>query len=275
MSYEHWKAATECKTTGSWNLHTILPKDLAFFIMLASASGIVGLRGQANYAAANTYMDALARYRVSRGQKAIALDLGAMTDDGLLAETPGFLDRVLSHGALSGISRQQASGIFDHYCNPRVPDPETSQSQAIIGLGSGFETDLDGLAISRQVLLSHIRDGDNSSLLNDTPSGGEVLDHRKLFSHAASLIEAGAIVSDALARKLSRTLSAMQGEVDMHRPLHNYGVDSLLAVELRSWIAREFSANVPVFEILGGSTLATLGLLVASKSEAKHVAWTM
>jgi len=275
MSYEDWKAVTECKTTGSWNLHTLLPRDLSFFIMLSSASGVVGLRGQANYAAANTYMDALARLRVSQGEKAIALDLGAMTDDGLLAETPGFLERVLIHGALNGISRQQASGIFDHYCNPDLPVLEPTQSQSIIGLGSGAETDLDGLAISRQLLFLHIRHVDDFSTLNNASANDEVLDYKKLLVASGSLIEAGTIVSEALAQKLSRSLSAMQGEVDMQRPLHSYGVDSLLAVELRSWISRQFGADVPVFEIQGGSSLATLGILVASKSEMKHAEWTV
>ena len=60
----------------------------------------------------------------------------------------------------------------------------------------------------------------------------------------------------------------------MHRPLHNYDKDSLLAVELMSWIVLDFSANVRVFDILTGSTLATVGILVASKSEMKHAEWT-
>ena len=59
----------------------------------------------------------------------------------------------------------------------------------------------------------------------------------------------------------------MLGEVDTHRPLHN---DSLLAVDLSSWIVWDFSAIVRVCEILIGSTLATVGTLVASKNEMKH-----
>ena len=91
MSFESYNIGAACKTFGSWNLHTTLPKGMDFFIFLSSASGLVGLRGQTNYNAGNTFEDALARLRVASGEKAVSLDLGAMIDDGLLAESPELL----------------------------------------------------------------------------------------------------------------------------------------------------------------------------------------
>lgn len=273
MSFDDWEAATACKTVGSWNLHTLLPKGLDFFIMLASASGVVGLRGQANYAAGNTYMDALARYRVAQGEKAVSLDLGAMTDDGLLAENVDLLNRVLAYGALRPISREQFFAILDYYCNPALPVLTSCQSQSIIGLGSSTGPGLDGIALSRQPLFRHLRQGEDVQA-SAAPSDEQVLDFKKLFSESSSLVDGGAIMSRALIKKLSRTLSTLQNEVDMQQPLHTHGVDSLLAIELRSWIAKEFSADVPVFEILGGSTFSTIGLMVAARSKVKHALWT-
>jgi hypothetical protein len=63
--------------------------------------------------------------------------------------------------------------------------------------------------------------------------------------------------------------------VDIHTPLHKYGVDSLLAVELRNWIMREFQAEVAVFETMGGSTFSSLGLLIAQRSGVKHPLWNV
>lgn len=76
MTFDDWKLSVEPKVHGSWNLHTLLPQGMDFFICLSSISGIVGSGGQANYAAANTYMDAFVRYRIMRGEKATSLDLG-------------------------------------------------------------------------------------------------------------------------------------------------------------------------------------------------------
>ncbi|MCJ1263260.1 hypothetical protein MMC22_003130 [Lobaria immixta] len=276
MSNDDWRLGTDCKIAGSWNLHTLLPEDLDFFIMLSSASGVVGLRGQANYAAGNTYMDALARYRVAHGRRAISLDLGALTDDGLLAENTILLNRVLAYGALNPISRKQCFAILDYYCDPALPIMTPRESQAIIGLGTGAGPGLDGIALSRQAIFRHLHaDGDRLALIDADAAAEENTNFKELFATATSLADAAATVSQALIKKLSKTLSALlQSEVEMDKPLAAYGVDSLLAVELRSWIAKEFLSDVAVFEISGSSTLSTVGRLVAARSKAKHASWT-
>lgn len=271
MSNSDWRLGTDCKIVGSWNLHTLLPEDLDFFIMLSSASGIVGLRGQANYAAGNTYMDALSRHRVARGRRATSLDLGALTDDGLLAENTSLLNRVLAYGALNPISREQFFAILDYYCNPALPRQTLHQSQPIIGLGTGAGQGLDGIAFSRQAIFRHLQENDDSLVLSD--SAEENSSFKERFSAAISLSDAAGVVSQALIRKLSKTLSTLHNDVEMHQPLATYGVDSLLAVELRSWIAKEFLADIAVFEISGGSTFSTVGMLVAARSRAKHASW--
>lgn len=277
LSYSDWKVATDCKTLGSWNLHNLLPPDLDFFVMLSSVSGVVGLRGQANYASGNTFMDGLAQYRVSRGQKAVTLDLGAMTEDGLLSEDPDFLHRVLSYGTLEGISRSHFSGILDYYCNPALPLLTDGRSQVLIGLGKGGGPGLDGLSISNRPMFNHLRQsgGDNlkSGVATTTAANDdkETLDFKASFLSSTSPVERAAIVTDALIKKLSKSFPTLETNVDARKPLHSYGVDSLLAVELRNWLAREFNADVPVFEILGASTFESVGLAVAARSEAKKV----
>jgi NAD(P)-dependent dehydrogenase (short-subunit alcohol dehydrogenase family) len=73
MAHAQWMEALKPKVQGTWNLHQAsLPEPCAkegldFFVMLASISGSVGNRGQANYAAGNSYQDALAKYRRSLG----------------------------------------------------------------------------------------------------------------------------------------------------------------------------------------------------------------
>ena len=276
MSHSDWCIGTECKTIGSWNLHTLLPRDLDFFIMLSSASGIVGLRGQANYAAGNTYMDALARYRIAHGERAVSLDLGALTDDGLLAETPDLLNRVLAYGALNPISREQCFAILDYYCDPALPPLTPCLSQPIIGLGTGAGPSLEGLALSRQSIFRHVQvhKGD-AGLVASNASSDKSEDFKQAFSLTTSVDEARAVVSQALIKKLSQNLSTLEGDIDLHRPLASYGVDSLLAVELRSWIAKTFLADVAAFEISGDSTFSTASQLMASRSTLKHDAWKL
>ena len=269
ISCSDWKTATDCKTLRSWNLYNLLLLNLDFFVMLSLLSGVVSLRGQANYAAGNTFMDGLARYRGSRGQKAVSLDLGAMTEDGQLSENPDLLHRVLGYSALEGISRKQFSAILDYYCNPELPLLTDGNSQVLIGLGRSKGPGLDGMSISDQPMFSHLRQY-GEVLTSGTTHNEEALDFRGLFLASTSLVESGAIVTEALTKKLSKSFPTLETIVDARKPLHSYGVDSLLAVELRNWLAREFCADIPVFELLGGSTFSSVGLIVAERTEIKQ-----
>jgi acyl transferase domain-containing protein/phospholipid N-methyltransferase len=75
------------KVRGAWYLHALtqhLPLD--FFVLYSAAAGLLGNRGQANHAAANTVLDALAAHRRARGLPALAIDWGAWADIGAAAQ---------------------------------------------------------------------------------------------------------------------------------------------------------------------------------------------
>ena len=63
------------------------------------------------------------------------------------------------------------------------------------------------------------------------------------------------VVVEALSKRLVRTLSIKFEDVHTHQALHAYGVDSLIAVELRSWRAKDFVADLSVFEVVGEKTI--------------------
>lgn len=59
MTFDDWRTASAPKVQGTWNLHNAtLKADLDFFLLFRSLSGSVGQPGQANYASANTFLDA-------------------------------------------------------------------------------------------------------------------------------------------------------------------------------------------------------------------------
>ncbi|KAL2000893.1 hypothetical protein VTN02DRAFT_2481 [Thermoascus thermophilus] len=93
MTVDDFHAVITSKVQGTWNLHRVSLEQkhqpLDFFTLLSSISGVEGKKGQANYAAANVFLDAFATYRQSLGLPAHSVNLGVIEDVGYIAERGG------------------------------------------------------------------------------------------------------------------------------------------------------------------------------------------
>ena len=158
--------------------------------------------------------------------------------------------------------------LLDIYCSgAKAP------TQAILGI-SGFIGDESSKYFLRKPMLRTLAlETDNAdAALGDTQSK-QSLDMSAVFSKASSLDEAAAAVNEALLRKLSATLALSREELDADTPLHPYGVDSLVAVELRNWFIKEVHAELAIFDILGSATTRTASRLAAVKTRFKTGGW--
>lgn len=75
--------------------------------------------------------------------------------------------------------------------------------------------------------------------------------------------EAAEIIAEALTKKLSELMSVPKEDVDAAKPMYVLGVDSLVAVEIRSWFSKKIDAGVKVFQILGNKSIFDICLAVA------------
>jgi len=266
MTWEDFRMVTNPKVQGSWNLHVALPNDLDFFIMTAISS-VMGLISQVNYGAANSYLDALARFRIASGQKAVSLNLGLLGEEGFLNETaPHKLDRLVRTGYYTPLSKSDTLAIFDYYCNPDLALLPISACQPIIGIRTPSEIVGIGKEIPpamRQPLWNLF------PLTLNSPVEGSAKDMNIGFAdrvkNAASPAEVADIVGEALINQVSHILGMPVENFELHKPVFSYGVDSLGAVELRNWISKSFQVEVAVFDIMGGATFAAIGSAIAKK----------
>lgn len=268
MTSEDMAAAVRPKVQGSWNLHAHLPNDLDFFVMLSSSAGVGGSRGQGNYAAGNTYQDALANHRASKGLAATSIDVGMILGVGFVAENLEAIDNLKNWGFI-GIREEEfltilASAIIG-YGKGEKPLP----SQVITGLGTGGMIKQSGLNEEpfwfTDAKFAHMRLVDTHNLTVDSNDTTGQL--QNALAEVTSLSFAIDIICDALTAKLAKSMMMPIEDLDASKPANTYGVDSLVAVEIRNWIFREIKADVSVFDILSSIPLATLSGKVALKSK--------
>ncbi|KAJ5504483.1 hypothetical protein N7463_007357 [Penicillium fimorum] len=267
MTLADYEAAVRPKVHGTWNLHKTSesPNSLDFFVILSSVEGVAGNTGQSNYSAAGSFQDALARKRVASGLPGVSIDLGAVKAIGVAAETAGILNRLHKIGHLPLTEAQVLSVLGSAILSPYT-------AQVVIGLnsGPGPHWDIEGesqLGRDLRFAALQIRETGQGSAGPDahaSKDGSESLSNK--LSNTGSAKEAAELVSAAIAEKLSEIFMIPVSDIELpNRPAH-YGIDSLVAVELRNMLVQQVAAEVSIFGIMQSSSLAALAADVASKS---------
>lgn len=96
--------------------------------------------------------------------------------------------------------------------------------------------------------------------------GDETGELKGSLTAVASLAQATDIIQGAVAVKLAKAMMIAVNEIDVNRPVSSYGVDSLVAAEMRNWCFRELKADINVFELLSGTPIAQLAGQIAERS---------
>ncbi|MEV7239071.1 SDR family NAD(P)-dependent oxidoreductase [Streptomyces sp. NPDC051020] len=214
------------KADAAWYLHELTrERELAFFVMFSSAGGSVLAAGQANYAAANVFLDALAAYRRSEGLPATSLAYGLWDVATGLTEALDEDVRLMAARGLPALAPAEALRLFD------------------AGIRSGRAA-LVPLAVDVPTL--KVKPGELHSLLRDMvlTEGGPVVRTRTKGSDPAALVArlTGLSTEDrerALLDLVRGHAAAVLGhsgaeDVAAERGFLDIGFDSLTALELRN-----------------------------------------
>lgn len=275
MTYEDWIISTKSKVTGTRNLDILLPQGLDFFIILSSLNGIFGGRAQANYAAGNTFKDSIARARVQRGEKAIAIDLGLMVSEGVVAENPHLLAAMRRIGHLMEIEQQELLALLDHYCDPGLPLLSADDSQVLVGIEMPKDVAAKGISLHHSIHrpmfrhLFHVRTAAMQENGDEGPAAGQQAP-AVLLARASSEEDAAALTTMWLTAKLGHVLGLDPADIDTQKPVHAYGVDSLVAIDLKNWLAREIGSRIDVLTLMGSISIEQVGVEAARKSEYRR-----
>ena len=244
------------KAGAAWELLRETRGDrLHLCVLFASASGVLGAAGQANYAAANAMLDALARGARAEGRPALAIDWGPWAGEGMA----GRLDPALQRRLL-------AQGI-----RPLEP------ARALLHLDLVLRSSAAQVAVlpfDRARLASRFAGAPAPALLAKIVGPGEPAgtsvgapDLRAALAATPEGERAARLVAE-LREQAAKVLAARPAAIDPRRPLSDLGLDSLMAVDLQNTLSAALGVKLaptvllehPTLEALARHLLAELGL---------------
>ncbi|KAB8221409.1 KR domain-containing protein [Aspergillus novoparasiticus] len=221
MTLDEYHTALYGKFHGTWALHHVSMEQqqpLEFFTMLSSISGTGGKKGQSNYSAANTFLDAFAAYRQSLGLRANSVNLGLIEDVGYVAEQGGMHSR-FDERVWTPLYEGNLRQILDLSILQQTTSPINPSSSAQLVPGLGFPLP------------------DNSDLIREARSDAS----------SGGLQQACRVAAvEPMAAQFTKILQ-LEAEMEPAKSMMAYGLDSLAAVELRNWVRSELGAELTTY----------------------------
>jgi len=240
------------KVLGAWHLHrgtTGVPLD--FFVLFSSAAGLLGSPGQANYCAANTFLDALAELRRAQGQPALSIAWGAWARVGLAAQRENRGKRLAARGLPSMAPRQGLQALGQVLCQDKA-------QVAVVPFD--YQRWCEFYPAARAARVFDRLPGRDAASGPDRPASalGQVI-------RSAPPGERHKLIESYLSERGARILGFAAGSLDAQRSLQRLGLDSLMAVEMRNAIEADLGVAVPVLNLLQGISVAELAQFVADQ----------
>jgi acyl carrier protein len=191
-----------------------------------------------------------------------------MREIGIVAENEALSIRLPNSPKFLPIEIHEFLPVLDRYCDPSLGLLPSDKSQVSMGIATprdALERALESTETMRSPFYAYYQQSRGVS-----PDGSRAANRNNaavLFRQSRSAEEQAAVVVKSLSDKLARALSIEAEDIDTRKPLHAFGVDSLVAVELRNWIAKEFASDIPIYELTGGKSILKIGEVVVSTSQ--------
>jgi len=240
-----WNRVMAPKVEGAWNLHRhSLGQPLDFFFCFSSITSLLGNPMQANYAAANAFLDALAGWRRARGLPATTINWGVITGAGYVARHSD-VEEFLHRQGYQSFTEKQTLEVLGEMLRHDVVQ--------IMAARIDWRRLADfAPAAAASTRIRHLVPATERT--GADPGGGSL---PALLASADPAIRA-ARVEQFLKGHVARLLGAAQTAVDPERPIVELGLDSLIAAELTVVIERDLKVEIAATRMLGGMSVRGL-----------------
>lgn len=268
LNLEDFHKALMPKYMGTHNISNSLDQagiNVDFFINFASVSGLLGLRGQANYAAGNAFQDMFVQAQAARGRtNYISLDLPAIDDsEAVQFDMRKVKDFVIRQGC-ELVSWNAVAALLDYAMSGQAAQDGNFQNS--LGLSAPSMM----LRAENQARIAPLMSRLYATGLLLQSAGPSNASAKRSVEEtilaAGSREEAGQLILEAVRDKVASLTAADPEELNLSVPIIDLGLDSLVAIELKNWVTRSLKAKVQTSDIMECPCLTAFATLLVSRS---------
>lgn len=264
LTREALRAVLPAKVAGAWHLHRLTAAHaLDAFVLMGSVTAITGATGQANYAVANAFLDALATHRAASGQPSLCVNWGPWAHIGMAAPFAALMKErgvhPLDPKAASALlwrllgSAEPTPSVLDLHLPTLLPRgsqvPPLLAEIAAITSGSRAES------TPQRPQDGHEPKTPDAASPRPSPTDAAASRPRDRVARAA---DPQAALAEELGAIAAHLLGLERGALPLHRPLAWQGLDSVMALDLRARIEADFGAAPPQARLAVGPSCAEL-----------------
>lgn len=252
MDQETFDSVYDPKVKGAWLLHKyLLDQPLEFFITYSSVGAVITSVGQTNYAAANSFLDALAFYRKRRGLPALSIGWGVW-----------------------GVGMVKDHNLLEYYKKHRGTKDAIYAGSGMQALGRLFGQDKGHVIVysvdwvrelaafpGKPPLLAHL--ADQTDKVSSPVAAGEEQNLFSLLLSENDFDKQLELIKNHIRSAIATILYSAADDIGFETPINSLGIDSIVAVEIRNKLNQILGVNVSVVEILSGTSITQLALKIA------------
>ncbi len=242
------------KVHGAWILHELTRSlDLDFFVLFSSMASLLGSPGQANYAAANAFLDGLITYRGSQGLPVSGINWGPVSQVGLAADLGIDEKTRIEERGIGFLPVDQGLNLLDRALSLKV-----NQIALLPMKKRKFRQSLENAF------------GRVPDFFSEVLESGQAPEQNTLTKQIRELPaeQRSSYLVDMLRKRLGEVLGlAGAGTLALDKPIIELGLDSLKAIELRNQLSRKLDLKLPATLIFDYPTISDLSGFILNEMD--------
>ncbi|KAL2065966.1 hypothetical protein VTL71DRAFT_3636 [Oculimacula yallundae] len=257
MGLDEMVSVLKPKVDGSQYLDECFPENtLDFFVMFGSLASILGNSGQSNYNAANMFMSSLVAQRRKRGLAGSIMELAGIIGVGYLSRAALFTHQLIIRAGTSFTSERDLHQTFAEAVLAGNPDSGRNP-EIIAGLRRSDASEFPAVPWYHNPRFSHfVVEEEIAKITGDKK---HTIPVKQELESVTNLDAAYQVIKKCFFIKIQITLQLPPDvKINDQVPLSELGVDSLVAVDIRTWFQKELEVDMAVLKLLAGASIGEL-----------------